>query len=206
MLLPLVLALLSIVLARFAFAFLHLSLDLTLPGLLQEALLVLLLPQTVQEFVRLGQDLRNQGVLVEVLDVKYLPAQLIILRRNRVNLRDEVLVLQVEAPVLLEVILGGLELRRLIDAADRLEVLATDFGRRDSSGVHAAAEPDLISVEHHRNRRARRVQLHLAEAVGRARLKAVLLDDAAPRQVDLLGREVAVGEVVVADEVPRTLR
>ena len=92
MLLPLVLALLPIVfLARFTLSFLDLCLDLTLASLFQKALLVLLLPQTVEEFVRLGQDLRNQGVLVKVLDVEYLPTHFVILRRNCINLLNEVL-------------------------------------------------------------------------------------------------------------------
>ena len=85
MLLALVFARRLLIFACFALRFLHLSLHLPFPSLLQQSLLMLLLPQSVQELVWLCQDLRDQSILVEVLGVEYLTSNFVILGRNLVN-------------------------------------------------------------------------------------------------------------------------
>ena len=90
---------------------------------------MLLLPQPVQELVRLGQDLWHQGVLVEVLDVEDLLAHLVVLVGRLVDVRHQVLILQVDPPELFVVVGLGVELRRLVIANDLLQVHSGYFLR-----------------------------------------------------------------------------
>jgi len=64
----------------------------------------LLLPHSLNELMRVSHDLWNEVMLIVILKIVYLLQVLIVLPCDSLNIRYQVLVLQVESPVLLEVV------------------------------------------------------------------------------------------------------
>jgi hypothetical protein len=83
--------------------------------------------------VGLGQDLRYEGVLIEVFDVEHLSVHLVTMVSCLINVCEEIFVLKVKSPVLLEVVSILVILRRESCSFHLLHVNSSHFVRRDGA-------------------------------------------------------------------------
>ena len=87
----------------------------------------------MQEFVRLSQNLRNKSVLVKIFDIEDFPAHLIALMSGLIDVRNEVLVLEIDSPEFSVVVLVLVKLWRTSSAVHFLLVFFIDFPWRQTS-------------------------------------------------------------------------
>ena len=84
----------------------------------------------MQEFVGLSQNLRDESVLVKIFDIEDFPAHLIALMSGLIDVRNEILVLEVDSPEFSVVVLVLVKLWRPSSAVHFLLVVFIDFSWR----------------------------------------------------------------------------
>lgn len=94
---------------------------------------MLLLSKPVQELVRLGQNLRDESVFVEIFDVEHLSVHLVAVMGCLIDVSQQVLVLEIQSPILLEVVSVLIIFWRETSSLHLFHVNSSDLGRRDGS-------------------------------------------------------------------------